>query len=162
MTEGYLTINWKESLKNFNLSSAELVLLGISMKNLYFKYVLLGLWLICYVPFKKAFVLSSQSAAVAVHIHNQECTLPVSTSDQFTMEWISPSLIQSAYQHKLHLPEYSDSPMIYLDSWNPRISNINLTNWSARLTRSYLNSTYLLRLSGHKIQDLRLPGFSPS
>ena len=137
-------------------------LLEFSMKNLYVKYVLLGLWLICESPCKKALVRRAHHTAGAINSQNQQSTELELTANHHLPKSISPSFIQTAYQSKLHLAEYSDSPMIYLNSWKPQIKGLNHGNSSFWVRNSYLNSTYLLRLSGHKNRQFNLAGFTHS
>jgi hypothetical protein len=130
------------------------------MKNLYFKYILMGLWLICYVPFKKSLVLSSQSDTVAINAISNESTLRESTWAEIAPESNSPSPIQAAYQQQLHLRQFSESPINHLDSWNLRIKNLQGADSFSEVSRSYLNTNYLLWLSGQKDQYFHLQVFS--
>ena len=95
---------------------------GNSMKNLYVKCVLLGLWLLCYIPFKKALVLSSQSTAVAVDSRSQEATVLRPTSDAFLFKF------HSAIPYSRWLPAQVTSGGVFRQSddlsWQLESSNL--------------------------------------
>ena len=130
------------------------------MKTLFLKYMLLGLWLMCYIPFKRALVLSSQTPVVA-STQIQESTIsafsPIKVLFRHKNQVITASQIKAAYSGHELTSEYSDSPMIYLDSWNQQsrglLSGPPSSSW---VHQRYLDSTYHLRLSGNKSQRFLL------
>ena len=114
----------------------------------------------CYIPFKRALVLSSQTPVVA-SMQIQESTIsafsPIKVLFRHKNQVITASQIRAVYSHHALIAEYSDSPMIYLDGWNQQsmglLSGPPSTSW---IHQSYLNSTYHLRLSRHKSQQFLL------